>query len=115
MTLLPWHIYYCGTLQCAKLFSGAVCLNGDGDDDDDRDDDGDDRDDNDDGDDRYDDGDDRDVDNDDDDDDADDGYPAYSHQSDSHQVGIWHHDEGWENDTVKFPPYTYINVWGTTW
>ena len=48
-------------------------------------------------------------------DDDDDGYPAYSHQSDSHQVGIWHHDEGWEYDTVKFPPYTYINVWGTTW
>ena len=36
------------------------------------------------------------------------GYPAYSHQSDSHQVGIWHHDEGWECD--KFPPYTYINM-----
>ena len=38
----------------------------------------------------------------DDEDDEDDGYPAYSHQ-----VGIWHHDDGWEYDTVKFPPYTY--------
>ena len=33
--------------------------------------------------------------NDDDDDDDDDGYPAYSHQSESHQVGIRHNDEGW--------------------
>ena len=31
-------------------------------------------------------------------------------QSYSHQVGIWHHDEGWEYDTVKFPPSTYLNV-----
>ena len=38
--------------------------------------------------------------------DDDDGYPAYSHQSYSHQVGICHNDEGWEYDTVKFPPYT---------
>ena len=41
-----------------------------------------------------------------DDNDDDGGYPAYSHQSYSHQVGICHHDEGWEYDTVKFPPYT---------
>ena len=41
---------------------------------------------------------------DDDGDDDDDGYPAYSHQSESHQVGILHHDEGWEYDTVKLPP-----------
>ena len=34
----------------------------------------------------------------------DDGYPAYSHQSYSHQVGICHNDEGWEYDTVTFPP-----------
>ena len=38
-------------------------------------------------------------------DDDDDGYPAYSHQSHSHQVGICHNDEGWEYDTVTFPPY----------
>ena len=31
------------------------------------------------------------------------GYPAYSHQSYSHQVGICHNDEGWEYDTVTFP------------
>ena len=49
------------------------------------------------------------------DDDDDDGYPAYSHQSDSHQVGIWHHDQGWEYDTVKFPPYKYTNVSGNNW
>ena len=42
----------------------------------------------------------------DDDDDDDDGYPAYYHRSHSHQVGICHDDEGWEYDTVKFPPYT---------
>ena len=41
--------------------------------------------------------------------DEDDGYPAYSHQSDfhksdSHQVGIWHNDEGRKYDAVKFPP-----------
>ena len=36
------------------------------------------------------------------------GYPAYYHQSHSHQVGICHNDEGWEYDTVKFPPYTQI-------
>ena len=34
------------------------------------------------------------------------GYPAYYHRSHSHQVGICHDDEGWEYDTVKFPPYT---------
>ena len=34
------------------------------------------------------------------------GYPAYSHQSYSHQVGICYNDEGWEYDTVTFPPYT---------
>ena len=44
-----------------------------------------------------------------DDDDADDagddgGIPAFSHQSYSHLVGIWHNDEGWEYDTVTFPP-----------
>ena len=39
--------------------------------------------------------------------DHDDGYPAYSHQSYSHQVVICHNDEGWEYDTVKFPPYPY--------
>ena len=38
------------------------------------------------------------------------GYPAYSHQSYSHQVGICHNDKGWENDTVKFPPYPYILI-----
>ena len=46
---------------------------------------------------------------DDDDDDEDDdniGYPANYHWSHSHQVGICHDDEGWEYDTVKFPPYT---------
>ena len=44
----------------------------------------------------------------DDDDDDDDNYglPANYHQSHSHQVGICHDDEGWEYDTVKFPPYT---------
>ena len=46
----------------------------------------------------------------DDDDDDDDGYPAYSHQSYSHQVGICHNDEGWEYDTVKFPPYPCIMI-----
>ena len=42
----------------------------------------------------------------DDDDDDDDGLPAYSHQSYSHLVGICHNDEGWEYDTVIFPPCT---------
>ena len=42
-----------------------------------------------------------------DDGDDDDGYPAYSHQSYSHQVGICHYAEGWEYDTVNFPPYLY--------
>ena len=37
-------------------------------------------------------------------DDDDDGLPAYSHQSYSQQVRICHYDEGWENDTVTFPP-----------
>ena len=32
------------------------------------------------------------------------GLPAYSHQSYSHQVGMCHNDEGWEYDTVIFPP-----------
>ena len=41
-----------------------------------------------------------------DDGDDDDGYPANYHRSHSHQVGICHNDEGWEYDTVKFPPYT---------
>ena len=45
-------------------------------------------------------------DDDDDDDDYDDDYPANYHRSHSHQVGICHDDEGWEYDTVKFPPYT---------
>ena len=36
-----------------------------------------------------------------------DGYPAYSHQSYSHQVGMCHNDEEWEYDTVKFPPSPY--------
>ena len=40
----------------------------------------------------------------DDDDDDDDGLPAYSHQSYFHLVGICHNDEGWEYDTVTFPP-----------
>ena len=46
------------------------------------------------------------------DDDADDdgGYPAYSHQSFSHQVGICRNDKGWEYDTVKFPLYPYIMI-----
>ena len=39
-----------------------------------------------------------------DDDDDDVGLPAYSHQSYSHLVGICHNDEGWEYDTVTFPP-----------
>ena len=47
---------------------------------------------------------------DDDDDDDDDGYPAYSHQSYSHQVGICRNDKGWEYDTVKFPPYPYMMI-----
>ena len=53
----------------------------------------------------------------DDDDDYDDdyGYPAYSHQSYSHQVGICHNDEGWEYDTVTFPPYTKIMMSTITW
>merc|ERR1711989_276969 len=38
------------------------------------------------------------------------GYPAYSHQSYSHQVGICHNDEGWEYDTVKFPPHPCIMI-----
>ena len=38
------------------------------------------------------------------------GYPAYSHQSYSHQVGICHSVEGWEYDTVTFPPYTNIMI-----
>ena len=38
----------------------------------------------------------------------DDGLPAYYHQSHSHLVGICRNDEGWECDTVRFPPYTYI-------
>ena len=48
------------------------------------------------------------LDDDDDDvyDDDDGGYPANYHRSHSHQVGICHDDEGWEYDTVKFPPYT---------
>ena len=40
------------------------------------------------------------------DDDNDDDDDAYYHRSHSHQVGICHDDEGWEYDTVKFPPYT---------
>ena len=40
------------------------------------------------------------------DDDDDDGVPANYHQSYPHQVGICHDDEGWEYDTVRFPPYT---------
>ena len=36
-----------------------------------------------------------------DDGDDDDGYPAYSHQSYSHEVGICRNDKGWEYDTVK--------------
>ena len=40
------------------------------------------------------------------DDHDDDDDPAYSHQSDSHQVGFWHNDKEREHDTVKFPPYT---------
>ena len=43
-------------------------------------------------------------DDDDDDDDDDGGLPAYSHQSYYHLVGICHNDEGWEYDTVTFPP-----------
>ena len=43
---------------------------------------------------------------DDDEDDDDDGLPANYHQSYSHLVGICHNDEGWEYDTVRFPPYT---------
>ena len=39
-----------------------------------------------------------------DDNDDDNGLPAYSHQSYSHLVGICHNDEGWEYDTVTFPP-----------
>ena len=46
----------------------------------------------------------------DDDDDDDDGYPAYFHQSYSHQVGTCHNDEWWEYDTVNFPPYLYIMI-----
>ena len=38
------------------------------------------------------------------------GYPANCHQSHSHLVGICHNDEGWEYDTVKFPPYTYTKA-----
>ena len=41
-----------------------------------------------------------------DDNDDDDGLPANYHQSHSHQVGICHNDEGWEYDTVRFPPHT---------
>ena len=55
----------------------------------------------------YDDGDD-DDDDDDDVDDDDDGLPAYSHQSYSHQVGLCHYDEGWENDTVTFTMYKSV-------
>ena len=54
----------------------------------------------------HDDGADDDGDDDDEDGDDDDGYPAYYHRSHSHQVGICHNDEGWEYDTVRFPPYT---------
>ena len=36
-----------------------------------------------------------------DDGDDDDGYPAYSTQSYSHEVGICRNDKGWEYDTVK--------------
>ena len=53
-----------------------------------------------------------DDDDDDDGNDDDDGLPAYSHQSYSHQVGICHNDEGWEYDTVNFPPYLYIMTLG---
>ena len=42
----------------------------------------------------------------DDDDDDNEGLPANYHHSYSHQVGICHDDQGWEYDTVKFPPYT---------
>ena len=45
-----------------------------------------------------------------DDDDDDDGYPAFSHQSYSHQLGIYHNDEWWEYDTVNIPPYLYIKI-----
>ena len=38
------------------------------------------------------------------------GLPAYSHQSYSHQVGIWHHDKGWEHDTVTFPPCIHLSA-----
>ena len=34
-----------------------------------------------------------------DEDDDNDGYPAYSHQSYSHQVGICQNDDGWEYDS----------------
>ena len=86
--------------------SGQQAFDGDdgGNDDDDDGDDGDDGDDDDNGDgDDSNDGDDNDDDGDDDDDD---GLPAYSHQSYSHLVGICHNDEGWEDDTVTFPPCT---------
>ena len=43
-------------------------------------------------------------------DDDDEGYPAYSHQSYSHQVGICHNDEGWEYDTINFPPYLFLMI-----
>ena len=52
--------------------------------------------------------DDHDHDDDDDDDDDDNGYPAYSHQSYSHQVGICHNDEWRKYNTVNFPPYLSI-------
>ena len=45
-----------------------------------------------------------------DDGDDDDGYPAYSHQSYSNEVGICRNDKGWEYDTVKFPPYPCIMI-----
>ena len=38
------------------------------------------------------------------------GLPAYSHQSYSHQVGICHNGEGWEYDTVMFPPCTCKSI-----
>ena len=33
----------------------------------------------------------------------DNGLSAYCHQSYSHQVGLSHYEEGWENDTVTLP------------
>ena len=48
-----------------------------------------------------------DDDDDDDEDDDDDCYPAYSHQSYSHQVEICHNDEG-GNMTQSISHHTYI-------